>query len=303
MSKYSLKEFLETVKKERTARLSPYELVYKSFLKLGYDKQDKSFFMSNASSIVDALRAACWDNYLPEEELFTSEMMKLLIDNSALPLDPQEAIEQYLDSYPTYIYQLCLSNTQSRRSRAGKEFEAIIELLLMGAKIPLDSQGNIGKKAFVDKGLGKLVDVVSPGVVEYVVDKNYTLLISAKTTLRERWQEVPEEMSRTGAREMFLATLDDTISKEVLQTLKEANIRITTTKANKEKNYPNERQVIDFERLLELCENNAQNWNPSQFSNAELTLIEENINSQIQKHNNHMFVVSFYEERKKWLLG
>ena len=42
------------------------------------------------------------------------------------------------------------------------------------------------------------------------------MLISAKTTLRERWQEIPEEMGRTGAREMFLVTLDDTISKEVI---------------------------------------------------------------------------------------
>ena len=59
-------------------------------------------------------------------------------------------------------------------------------------------------------------------------------MISAKTTLRERWQEVPEEMGRTGAREMFLATLDTTISSDVLNTLYEANIQVTTTKKIKE---------------------------------------------------------------------
>ena len=83
---------------------------------------------------------------------------------------------------------------------------------MIGAGIPLDSQGNIGKQEFVNKGLGKLVDLVSPGVLEYIVNKRNTVLISAKTTLRERWQEVPEEMGRTGAREMFLATLDTSIS-------------------------------------------------------------------------------------------
>ena len=130
----------------------------------------------------------------------------------------------------TYIYALTLSNTQSRRSRAGKEFESIIELILIGAGIPLDSQGNIGKQEFVNKGLGKLVDLVSLGVLEYIVNKRNTVLISAKTTLRERWQEVPEEMGRTGAREMFLATLDTSISSDVLNTLYEANIQVTTTK-------------------------------------------------------------------------
>ena len=303
MTKYSLEQFLDIVRNERAARLSPYELVYKSFLALGYDKQNKDYFMENASEIVTQLRDACWTNYLPEEELFTSEMLKLLIPEKDFALSPQKAIEEYLDAYPAYLYQLCLSNTQSRRSRAGKEFEAIIELLLMGARIPLDSQGNIGKKIFVDKGLGKLVDVVSPGVVEYVVDKNYTLLISAKTTLRERWQEVPEEMNRTGAREMFLATLDERISSEVLNTLKEANIRVTTTKDNKNRNYPKDRQVIDFERLLELCVNNQLNWTPSQFSEEEAKMIEDNINSQIEKHARHPFVIEFYEERKQWLKG
>ncbi|MBR5495540.1 MAG: hypothetical protein IKV71_07950, partial [Psychrobacter sp.] len=74
--------------------------------------------------------------------------------------------------------------------------------------------------------------------MEFEANKRNTVLISAKTTLRERWQEVPEEMGRTGAKEMFLATLDDTISNEVLNTLYEANINITTTKANKNEIYP-----------------------------------------------------------------
>lgn len=109
-----------------------------------------------------------------------------------------EAVTWFVETFPEEIYSLTLSNTQSRRSRAGKEFEAIIELILIGANIPIDSQGNIGKKAFVEKGLGKLVDIVSPGAIEYNLNKRNTVLISAKTTLRERWQEVPEEMGRTG---------------------------------------------------------------------------------------------------------
>jgi hypothetical protein len=55
------------------------------------------------------------------------------------------------------------------------------------------------------------------------------MLISAKTTLRERWQEVPEEVNRTGIREMYLATLDDSFSEETINILYEANVVVVTT--------------------------------------------------------------------------
>lgn len=300
MQKYSLEKFQDIIKVERQRAMAPYELVYKGFMSLGYGQQETSFFFENASAVVENLRDFCWTNFIPEEELFSSNMLKKLIDDSALDnLSAREAIEHFIDSYPQHIYQLCLSNTQSRRSRAGKEFEAIIELLLMGAGIPMDTQGNIGKKIFIDKSLGKLVDIVSPGVVEYVIDKNYTSLISAKTTLRERWQEVPEEMSRTGAREMFLATLDDSITKEVLNTLYEANIRIVTTKSNKMKNYTTERRVIDFETLLGICSTNQQHWSKETYNAEEKSAVIANINKQIEKHEDHAFVCEYYKKRKE----
>ena len=300
MQKYSLEKFQDIIKIERQRAMAPYELVYKGFMALGYSQQEASFFFQNASAVVENLRDFCWSNFIPEEERFSGDMLKKLIDDSALDdLSAREAIECFIDSYPQHIYQLCLSNTQSRRSRAGKEFEAIIELLLMGAGIPMDTQGNIGKKVFIDKSLGKLVDIVSPGVVEYVIDKNYTSLVSAKTTLRERWQEVPEEMSRTGAREMFLATLDDSITTEVLNTLYEANIRIVTTKSNKLENYATERRVIDFETLLSICDTNQQHWTQDTYNDEEKAAVIANIDKQIEKHKDHTFVCEYYKKRKE----
>jgi hypothetical protein len=300
MKKYSLEEFQEIIKIERQQAMAPYELVYKGFISLGYNQQENSYFFENASTIVEELRGFCWKNFTPEEERFSSDMLKKLIVDSAIDgLSARKAVEKFIDSYPQHIYQLCLSNTQSRRSRAGKEFEAIIELLLMGAGIPMDTQGNIGKRIFIEKSLGKLVDIVSPGVVEYVIDKNYTSLISAKTTLRERWQEVPEEMSRTGAREMFLATLDSSITTEVLNTLYEANIRIVTTKNNKQINYATERRVIDFETLLSICSANQQHWIIDTYNDEEKITIINNIDKQIEKHKKHEFVCNYYKKRKE----
>lgn len=299
MQKYSLEQFQDIIKNERQRTMAPYELVYRGFLSLEYDQKETNYFFENASAIVEALRDFSWSNFTPEEERFSGDMLKTLIDDTCVAdLSPREAIELFIDSYPQHIYQLCLSNTQSRRSRAGKEFEAIIELLLMGAGIPMDTQGNIGKKIFIDKSLGKLVDIVSPGVVEYEIDKNYTSLISAKTTLRERWQEVPEEMSRTGAREMFLATLDGSITTEVLNTLYEANIRIVTTKNNKLTNYAAERRVIDFETLLSICNTNQQHWIQDTYSDEEKAAVIANIDKQIEKHSNHEFVCNYYRNRR-----
>lgn len=295
----SIEKYKALVKEKRGEFIKqPYDLVYDNFVKLGYDKVQKEFFLEKASEIVEKVRESSWSEFLPLEKNFTSTMLRELIDkNTVSNMTPENAITWFVEKYPEHIYALNLSNTQSRRSRAGKEFECIIELILIGAGIPLDSQGNIGKQEFVSKGLGKMVDVVSPGVLEYLINKRNTVLISAKTTLRERWQEVPEEMGRTGAREMFLATLDTTISSDVLNTLYEANIQVTTTKSIKEKYYASNSRVLTFEKLLEICLDNLSHWDNYNYSVEETEKIVELINRQIEKHSNHKFVEDYYNNR------
>ena len=295
----SIEKYKALVKEKRSEFIKqPYDLVYDNFVKLGYDKVQKDFFLEKASEIVEKVRGSSWSEFLPLEKNFTSTMLRKLIDkNTVSNMTPENAITWFVEKYPEHIYALNLSNTQSRRSRAGKEFECIIELILIGAGIPLDSQGNIGKQEFVSKGLGKMVDVVSPGVLEYLINKRNTVLISAKTTLRERWQEVPEEMGRTGAREMFLATLDTTISSDVLNTLYEANIQVTTTKKIKEQYYASNSRVLTFEKLLEICLDNLSHWDNYNYSVEETEKIVELINRQIEKHSNHKFVEDYYNNR------
>lgn len=300
MKNISLEEYKNLIKSERIKIFKqPYDLVYDNFVELGYDKKSKEFFLKNASEIVTELRNKCWEEFKPLEKAFTSKMLKELINNDYISrLDPITAITYFIEQYPEHIYALTLSNTQSRRSRAGKEFESIIELIFIGAGIFIDSQGNIGKQEFIEKGLGKLVDLVSPGVLEYIINKRNTVLISAKTTLRERWQEVPEEMGRTGAREMFLVTLDKQISSDVLDNLYEANIQITTTREIKESYYHNNDRVLTFEKLLEICSFNDSHWKKFPYTADQKEKIIELIDKQIIKHKNHKFVEDYYLERK-----
>lgn len=300
MKKISLEEYKNLIKSERINLFKqPYDLVYDNFVELGYDKKSKEFFLKNASKVVTELRNKCWEEFKPLEKAFTSKMLKELIDSDYISkLDPITAITCFIEQYPEHIYALTLSNTQSRRSRAGKEFESIIELIFIGAGIFIDSQGNIGKQEFIEKGLGKLVDLVSPGVLEYIINKRNTVLISAKATLRERWQEVPEEMGRTGAREMFLATLDKQISADVLDTLYEANIQITTTSEIKESYYADNDRVLTFEKLLEICSFNNSHWEKFSYTVDQKKKIIELIDKQIIKHRNHKFVEDYYLKRK-----
>lgn len=294
-----LEAYKEFVKKQRKNYFSedmPYDFIYRQFEKGGFTKKSTDYFFDNASIIIDFLRTESWKEFQSKEHQFTSKMLSSLYSKSDVEkMSSSEAIAWFVEKFPMHIYNLNLSNTQSRRSRAGKEFEAIIELILIGADIPMDSQGNIGKKFFVDKGLGKLVDIVSPGSVEYVLNKRDTVLISAKTTLRERWQEVPEEMGRTGAREMFLVTLDDNISKEVIENLNDANIQVVTTKSLKQKKYATYHSVISFEKLLLILKETAVKWTDFDYTDKAKAEIKVNIEKQLEKHIGRPFVVDYYK--------
>lgn len=299
MPSIDAEHFKEYVKSERKEHfITPFGLAYKSFCDLGFDQKDKDYFLNNASDYILAMRQKCWDEFVPFEKDFTTRMLAYLINiEKVSKMTPVEAIKDFTSEYPQHIYDLSLSNTQSRRSRAGKEFEAILELMLIGAGVPADTQGAIGKTYFQTHQIGKLVDFVTPGVVQYLANKRNTMLISAKTTLRERWQEVPEEVNRTGIREMYLATLDDSFSAETLRILYEANVIVVTTKAIKEAKYNDSNRVITFEEMLQIACETAAKWTSTSFTSADLDNLKQHLTKQIDKYVDYPYVQAFYKNR------
>lgn len=291
-----LQSFKSLVKSERLQRApAPFELAYSSLETLGFTKEDKAYFMKNASHIVEQLRTQCWESFLAVEKSFSAFMYKQLIDTHKISaLSKEEAITWFIEEHTEHIYALSLSNTQSRRARAGNEFEAIIEFILMGADIPFDTQGSIGSGIFETQHLAKLVDCVSPGASEYKINKRNTSLISAKTTLRERWQEVGDEMSRTKAREMYLATLDEGISDNVIDLIGKNNIILVTTKNNKSKLYSKKSSVITFEKMLEELESKASEWKSSAYSTNDITEKKSRLTSQLVKYDSKPFIKNYY---------
>lgn len=271
-----------------------FDLAYSSFMDLGYDKMGKSFFVKHASDCVMEMRSQCWKEFLEAEKEYTTSV--LVSEAERMDFDGAEgaeAVSMFVSSHVTDIYNLCLSNTQSRRSRAGKEFEAIIEMLMMALELPFDAQGNLGIALFSEKNLGKMVDEVVPGIVQYDINKRKTILISAKTTLRERWQEVSEEMVRTGAKEMYLATLDERITGNTLKQLDQENIVVVVPKDIKMDFYKHSTGVISFEDLFSACSNNQTYWDAYDFAEEERKDILDNYQKQIDSHELHPYVVSY----------
>ena len=77
-------------------------------------------------------------------------------------------------------------------------FEAIIKFLIKDVYgYPFDDQSTVAEGFFQEQGIGKIVDGIIPGKDSYINNRAKTLIITMKTSLRERWQEVAEEMRRT----------------------------------------------------------------------------------------------------------
>ncbi|RMC39081.1 restriction endonuclease, partial [Lactobacillus sp. ESL0233] len=153
--------FKKNIKSNRDQIIKPYDLVFQEFQKLGIDQMTREEIIPQVSKLIAKLRNNTWEAFKPLEKKFTVKMITELAKNDTTYSEGQkdnqtriEIISSFIENYSDYIYQLTLSNTNSRRSRAGKEFEAILELLLMACNITMDSQGSVGRKEFKDKRLG-----------------------------------------------------------------------------------------------------------------------------------------------------
>ncbi|OAD90746.1 restriction endonuclease [Aequorivita soesokkakensis] len=114
-----------------------------------------------------------------------------------------------------------------------------------------DSQGKVGRKIFDDVGLGKKVDSVLPSIENFKERRNKTIIGTMKTSLRERWQEVAEEIERTKIPEIHLLTVDEDISESKAAEMSKHNIVVVVYDwiANNEK-LKDKRNIVSFEEYF-----------------------------------------------------
>lgn len=292
------KSFTELIKEKRKEEFpQTFVIVHDTFLELGLDKKDSEYFINNASDIVEKLREKNWETFLKYERKFSENIYKSLIREDVDNFEARDGVEDYISKNVDKFYTLSLSNTQSRRSRAGSEFEAIISHLFMGANIPFDEQGLIGIGFFENNNLAKLVDHVIPGAIEYHINKRNIVALSAKTTLRERWQQIGDEMQRTRMPEMYLATLDEKIGSNTLSQLSANNIYPITTVSIKNKFYKDDNIVLTFEDLLLLSKQISEKWTIKDYSQEQIEEKKTIIENLIEQHEERPYVVNYFKRQ------
>lgn len=133
---------------------------------------------------------------------------------------------------------LFLSAAQTRKSRAGRSFEQHVQRLLVDGRVRHQAQAVLG---------GRRPDFVLPDVatLNRAEDRD-TLILSLKTTLRERWKQLGLERPHAP---VFLATVDDRVSIPAIEEMARNDIVLVvpeSLKKSKEAVYDKQDQVITF---------------------------------------------------------
>lgn len=205
--------------------------------------------VSDISLIIMALREHSYTYFLEQESRMNAYVLRHISELLELPKerfetlyrvfeetkgDQKEKLRVFFGEYAghiyPYIYALSLSNTQSRRSRAGKVFEGIIYALYESLNYPYESQATVGSSNFRERRLGKLVDSLLPSLAAFEGRRDKVVIGTMKTTLRERWQEVVEEVARTGLPSIYLLTADDDISENKVDQMANHNVILVVYK-------------------------------------------------------------------------
>lgn len=138
-----------------------------------------------------------------------------------------------------------LSASQHRKSRAGRSFEQHIARLLRDGRIAFEEQAVTG---------GRRPDFVLPNLVVLKAEKRKfeeAMIVSAKTTLRERWKQVAMEKFNCA---LFLATVDDRVSADAIDDMSNQGIHLIvpeSLKKSKETCYKDKTNVITFREFFD----------------------------------------------------
>ncbi|MFK0033576.1 type II restriction endonuclease [Pseudomonas monteilii] len=140
------------------------------------------------------------------------------------------------------IDSIFLSAAQTRKSRAGRSFEQHVERLLRDANVNYEAQVVFG---------GRRPDFVLPDIRE-LNEKGDAVILSLKTTLRERWKQLALEKP-LGA--IFLATVDDRVSAEAVDEMERNSITLVVPESLKKKSnesvYYGRGNVITFKEFFD----------------------------------------------------
>ena len=140
------------------------------------------------------------------------------------------------------LYQVMLNASQQRRTRVGSGFEAHIRRMLEAGGIPHEEQLVVSVRR---------PDFVLPNKKLYAGKSADALVLAAKTTLRERWKQVPMEQRNCT---VFLATMDEKVSRAATREMANLQIALVVPEAFKSRGtvveYAKESNVFTFKEFF-----------------------------------------------------
>lgn len=196
---------------------------------------------SPGDAIREISRVIEWDLFRDYQRKERSvELVRAVFGDQPAAMDMKTVVRRMVDSVGE-IDRIMLSASQQRKSRAGYSFEHQIEAMLVAGRIPFAKQVVMDAK--------KRPDFVLPSLKHLRADLKGPargLILSAKTTLRERWKQVEREM---GGSDLFLATVDETIAANAIEDMASMNITLVvpeSLKQSKSTEYVRHANVVDF---------------------------------------------------------
>ncbi|MBX3493169.1 MAG: hypothetical protein KF899_09420 [Parvibaculum sp.] len=212
--------------------------------KYGLRKTDPFTLETPGDALREISRSIEWDlfrDYQRRERAV--EIVRLILGDAPRPVTAPDIIRKLIDELPA-IDALMLSASQQRKSRAGYSYEHHIEAMLSGGDIPYEKQVVIEARKRPDFILPSLAFIDSGAT-----DANTGLILSAKTTLRERWKQVEREM---GKRRLFLTTVDENIASNAIEDMASFGVHLVipeSLRESKATEYRDHKNVVSFKEF------------------------------------------------------
>jgi len=188
-----------------------------------------------------------------EAEVYGTTLARKLLRNGKDTTASQSA-EALVRRFAT-VYMTCLSAKQSRSQGIGRTFENHLERALRAGGIPFSKQAILN---------GRAPDFILPSAAAYKKGGRnrsvHSLVLALKTTLRERWAQV---ISEAPGCPVYLATLDESVSGQVLGKLAKHRITLVVPerfKTSAYSEYASRRGVITFRQLFDQLSTRVNGW-------------------------------------------
>lgn len=194
---------------------------------------EKKKVKKNFDFLIEDLQIQAYRKYLYYEEKSASQFIRDYFKPYG-ERGGEAAVKAFADHF-RHIDKLCLSLTQSRRSRAGDAFEDILTNLFMRLNYPFDRKPVINGRP----------DFLLPSKEYYERNAMDCIIFTSKRSLRERWRQIVTEGTRGLG--FYLATIDEKVSGESLKEMKEHRIYLVVPSRIRDKFYPDAVNVLSFD--------------------------------------------------------